>query len=63
MPPIRLNPKADEALDEEERAAVRAAHEKLTAVIEEAGEFVAAEALAETAESTVVRTVRSSSPS
>ncbi|GHB29472.1 YciI family protein [Streptomyces chryseus] len=52
---INLNPKANEALNEEQQAAVGAAHEKLMAVTKEAGEFVAAEALGEPANTTVVR--------
>lgn len=52
---IHLNPKAHEALSEEEQAAVGTAHEKLMAVIKETGEFVTAEALAEPAKTTVVR--------
>lgn len=52
---IILNPKANEALTEEQQAGVGAAHGELMAVIKETGEFVAAEALSEPAKSAVVR--------
>ncbi|MEV4502876.1 YciI family protein [Streptomyces klenkii] len=52
---INLNPKANEALNEEQQAAVGAAHEKLIAVIKETGEFVSMQALGEPAKTTVVR--------
>ncbi|ASY34732.1 MULTISPECIES: YciI family protein [Streptomyces] len=52
---MNLNPRTNEALNEEGQAAVGAAHEKLMSVIEEAGELVAAEALAEPVKTTVVK--------
>ena len=52
---IILNPKANEALSEEQQAAVGTAHEKLMALTKETGELVAAEALGEPAKTTVVR--------
>ncbi|WP_103501320.1 MULTISPECIES: YciI family protein [unclassified Streptomyces] len=52
---INMDPKAHEALTEEQQAAVGAAHGKLMALVEESGELVAAEALSEPVKTTVVR--------